>query len=250
MILGFALVLTLLQVGVSFAVPPNIINQADLNELERSVDVLQNYFHEMHTTDEREFASQQQHPTRRRPDTANAPEVHTANEREFASQQHQPRCRHPDTTDTQLGNTPLPVHIQDYNSGLFLQYTPNNDYQVVIERYNSANIYQQWYVIQSNYFPDYYVIANSTATDPSTRVITANNDATSPLYLEVMSTGINLSQLWSFRQPSLTSVKNYVIANANAGLVMNVHNSYTAPGTEIRVYFRNNDRNQQFFFRG
>ena len=184
MILGLALVLPLLQVGVSFAVPPNIINQADLNELERSVDVLQNYFHEMHTTDEHEFASQQQHPTRRRPDTANAPEVHTANEREFsasqqqqprrrpdinapevhatnerefASQQHQPRCRHPDTTDTQLGNTPLPVHIQDYNSGLFLQYTPNSDYQVVIEKYNSANIYQQWYVIQSNYFPDYYI---------------------------------------------------------------------------------------------
>ena len=56
MILGFALVLTVLQVGVSFAMPLNI-NQANLNELEQSVDVLQNYFHEVHAT---EFTSQQQ----------------------------------------------------------------------------------------------------------------------------------------------------------------------------------------------
>ena len=142
------------------------------------------------------------------------------------------------------------MHIQDSNSGLYLQYTPNNDYQVVIESYNSANIYQRWYVIQSNYFPEYYVIATATSTDPSTKVITANNNSTSPLYLEVMSTGINLSQLWTFRQPDLTSTKNYIIANANAGLVMNVHNGYTTPGTEVRVYLRKNTPYQQFFFRG
>ena len=46
MIIGFALVLTLLQVRASFAVPLTQL-QADLNNLERSVDELQNYFHEV-----------------------------------------------------------------------------------------------------------------------------------------------------------------------------------------------------------
>ena len=63
MILGFALVLTLLRVGASFAEP---LNQADLNGLEQSVDKLQNFFHEVCATNQHEFASQQ-HPPRDHP---------------------------------------------------------------------------------------------------------------------------------------------------------------------------------------
>lgn len=57
MLLGFALVLTLLQVGVSFAVP---LNRADLlNALEGlSTDELQNVLHEVHLN-HLEFASRQ-----------------------------------------------------------------------------------------------------------------------------------------------------------------------------------------------
>ena len=280
MILGFSLVLTLLQVGVSFAMP---LNPADMNELERSVDVLQNYFHEMHAINEREFASQQQHPMRRRPDIANAPEVHATNEREFsASQQQQPRRRpdiinapevhvhatnerefasqpqlprhgHPDTANAQLEYTPLPVYIQDTNSRLFLQYTPNSVYDVVIEDYSSTNIYQQWYVIQNDHFPEYYAIANSTATDPSTKVIAAEFSASTPLYLEPLYTGpgTKLNQLWTFRQGDLTGTGNgryYIIANANSGKVMDVYGSYTAPGTRVQVYYRKNTPNQLFYF--
>ena len=59
MILGFALVLTLLQVGVSFAEPLNqAIDQADWNDLEQSIDKLQNFFHKVHATNQHEFASQ------------------------------------------------------------------------------------------------------------------------------------------------------------------------------------------------
>ena len=91
MILGFALVLTLLQVEVSFARP---LNQADLNGLEQSVEKLQNFFHEVRAT----------------------------KQREFASQQHRPRC--PITTNPQEQATPQAVHIQDKNSGKVLQYMP------------------------------------------------------------------------------------------------------------------------------
>ena len=89
MILGFALVLTLLQIGVSFAVP---LNQADLNDLEQSVDKLQNFFHKVCATNQREFASQQ-HPPRR------------------------------PITNPRLQATPKSMYIQDRNSGLVLQYT-------------------------------------------------------------------------------------------------------------------------------
>ena len=60
---------------------------------------------------------------------------------------------------------------------MVLEYKPCNDYEVVIENYDYANKYQQWYVIQND---GYYYIANSADTD---KVIAADDKAT-PLYLE------------------------------------------------------------------
>ena len=155
--LGFALVLTLLRVGVSFA-QPQPLNQADLNDLEQSVDKLQNFFHKVHAT----------------------------NQRKFVSQEHLSGPRHPPATNPRLRATFQAVYIKDRNSGLVLQCQPNNDYQVILEHYNSTNIYQQWYVIESS-FPKYYHIANSTVDDPFMKVIAAGDAIEDPLYRERMS---------------------------------------------------------------
>ena len=163
MILGFALVVTLLQVGVSFALP---LNQADLNDLEQSVDKLQNYFHKVHATN--------------------------LNQHEIASQVQYRPSRHPATTNPQLQATTQYMYIRDRNSELVLEYKPFSGYEVQIENYDAANIYQQWYVIPCDAFPEYYYIANSTATDPSMRVIAADDFAT-PLYLEPMYSGLQLN---------------------------------------------------------
>ena len=69
-ILGFALVLTLLQVGVFFA-QPQPLNQADLNDLEQSVDKLQNFFHKVRATNQRKFVSQEHLPGPRHPAATN-----------------------------------------------------------------------------------------------------------------------------------------------------------------------------------
>ena len=57
---------------------------------------------------------------------------------------------------------------------------------MVIENYNSASTYQQWYVLESS-FPEYYYIVNSTATDPFMKVVAGGNYAIDPLHLEPMS---------------------------------------------------------------
>lgn len=206
MILGFALLLTLLQVGVSFAEPLN------LNDLERSIDVLPNFQHE------------------------------------FASQQHHPRF--PATTNSQLQATPQAVYIKDRNSGLVLEHNPNQQYQVVIEDFNPGNIYQQWYVIQSLGFPEYYHIANSTATDPFMQVIAAGDNIATPLYLEPMQSGLPLDQLWMFRQPINSNPSNpyYNVMSAKTGLVMNVQGALKDPGTRVQVWSRNPGYNEQFTF--
>ena len=214
MILGFALVLTLLQVEVSFARP---LNQADLNGLEQSIDKLQKFFHELRAT----------------------------KQREFASQQHQPNC--PTTTDAQLQATPQAVHIQDKNSRLVLQYMPNSAYQVQLQNYNSANVYQQWYVIQSS-FSEYYYIANST--DQYMKVIAANSSEKTPLFLQPMNSGyLDRAQLWIFLQPGnavTTANPCFMIMNAYSGLVWNVRDYGKTPGTVVQVYPPNPGVNEQF----
>ena len=153
--------------------------------------------------------------------------------------------RRPDTANAQLGYTPLPVHIQDSNSQLFVRYNPNSAYQVVVDRYSST---QQWYVFQNDHFPEYYVIANSTATDPYTRVIAADYGANTPLYLEPLNTesNIKLNQLWTF---DLYNDKYFIITSPYSGKVMTVYDSETTPGTRVTVYFRKNIPSQMFYFR-
>ena len=127
------------------------------------------------------------------------------------------------------------MYIQDRNSGLVLQYKPNSAYEVVIENYNSANIYQQWYVIQCDSFPEYYYIANSTATDPFTKVIAASDNSATPLFLEPMYSGLPLNQLWMFRPPINSNPSNpyYNVMNAKTGLAWNVKGASTDPGTYV-----------------
>ena len=163
------LTLYILQVGASFAVP----HAADLNELERSVDVLQNYFHKVRPTNQREFASQQHRPEHR--------------------QCHPPTTNPPD----QLGSTPQFVYIKDRNSDMYLQYKPDNDYQVVIEKYNSTNLYQWWYIILccSDGFPQYYY---NTATDWWKRVIAADGSFVSqipPRIINILSSHMLIQDL-------------------------------------------------------
>ena len=169
MILGFALVLTLLQIGVSFAQP---LNQANLNDLEQSVDNLQNYFHKVRATN--------------------------FNQHKIASQVQYRPSGHPATTNPQLQQaTSQYVYIRDRNSRLVLEYKPNSDYEVQIENFDSADVYQQWYVIPCDGFPVYYYIANSADPD---KVIAADEKGT-PLYLEPKHSGLprQLNQLWMFR---------------------------------------------------
>ena len=201
MILGFALVLTLLQVGVSFAVP---LNQADLNDLEQSVDKLQNFFHEVHATNQREFASQQ-HPHR-------SP-----------------------ATNARLQATSKFMYIQDRNSGLVLQYKPHSQYEVVIEHYDPANTYQQWYAIESG-FPEYFYITNST-DEQSMRVVAGGHTLEDPLFLAPMSSDLDFSQLWIFRQPdAISNNPRFVIMSAYTGLVWNVHAANKFPGNYVQVW--------------
>ena len=219
MILGFALVLTLLQIGVSFAQP---LNQANLNDLEQSVDNLQNYFQKVRATN--------------------------FNQHEIASQVQYRPSGHPATTNPQLQATSQYVYIRDRNSGLVLEYKPFSDYEVKIEDYDSANIYQQWNVIPCDGFPEYYYIANSA--DPS-KVIAADEKRT-PLYLEPMHSGLprQLNQLWMFRPPDRSNPSNpfFNVMNVNTGLVMNVQGALTDPGTRVQVFSRNPGNNEQFYF--
>ena len=232
------------------------LDQADLNELERSADMLQNYFHEVRATNEREFASQQQQLRRRHPDATNAQlentplPVHIQDSNSGLSLEY----KYPDATNVHSENAPLPVYFMDTNSGLYLEYKPDDAYQVQIQKYDPGNVHQQWYVIQNNHFPEYYVIANSSAADPSTKVIAAHYSPAVPLYLVSMSmTGITRDQLWSFRQPDTTSTvngKRYVITNAASGKVMTVYDASTAPGTRVVSNYRQNTPNQLFRPRG
>ena len=207
MLLGFALVLALLQVGMSFAgVPFNQYRADIMNGLE------QNYFREVRINQD-------------------------------APQQHRPRPMNPEAT-------PQPVYIKDRNSGKVLQYKPNNDYQVVIEPYSSSNTNQQWYTLDSG-VAGYFYIANGTQTGSSsfwTRYITASNDIQTPIYLEPLSAGLNLNQLWILRDPDAGTNQYFIIMNAKTGYVMNVRDKSTASGTPIQVYSRTNNYNEQFTF--
>ena len=119
---------------------------------------------------------------------------------------------------------------------------------MVIEPYNSANTYQQWYAIESG-FPEYFYIANST-DEQSMRVVADGPDLEDPLFLEPMSSDLDFSQLWIFRQPDANSNNpRFVIMSAYTGLVWNVHASIKTPGNYVQVW--NNQYgalSEQFYF--
>ena len=133
--------------------------------------------------------------------------------------------------------------------GLVLQYKPYNDYQVVLEYYNSTNTNQQWYAFESS-FPEYYYIANSTINDPFMKVVAAGNSGLNPLYLEPMSSGLNLSQLWIFRQPAIGTDSNnpayFVVMSAKTGLVWIEKNGLQ--GGYIQVYKNINGYYPEHFY--
>ena len=221
MILGLILVLTLLQVGVYFAVPLNRADVTSLNELEQSVHKLQNYFHTVRATNQLEFASQQNLPWH--PASLTHPRMQTVSDSKA-------------------------VYMTDRNSGLVYQYKPLNPYEVVIEEYDCTNTYQQWYVIESA-FPEYYYIANSTLNDQFIHVITAGNCSEQPLYVERLTPDIIYNQLWIFRQPDSTTNNPYfIVMSAETGLDMNVHNANKTAGTRVQIYDRQNHLNEQVYF--
>ena len=221
MILGFVLVLTLLQVGVYFAVPLNRADMTSMNELEQSVNKLQNFFHTVRATNQLEFASQQHLPW------------------------HPASLTHP---RMQVVSDSKAVYMTDRNSGLVYEYKPLSPYKVEIEEYDCTNTYQQWYVIESD-FPEYYFIANSTVNDPFMKVITAGNCSKEPLYVESITPDIINNQLWIFRQPDSTTNNPYfIIMSAQTGLDMNVHNANTTAGTRVQIFDRQNHLNEQVYF--
>ena len=150
----------------------------------------------------------------------------------------------------QVGATSQYVHITDRNSGLVLEYKPLSAYEVETELYDSANIYQQWYVIPCDGFPEYYYIANSTVTDSLKKVIAAEDNSATPLYMEPMFSGLPLNQLWMFRPPIDSTLSNpfFNVMNAKTGLVMNVFSASTEPGTRVQVWGQNPGFNEQFYF--
>ena len=120
-------------------------------------------------------------------------------------------------------------------------------YQVQTQNYNSTNVYQQWYVIQSN-FSQYYYIANST--DRYMKVIPSNGSSKTPLFLQPMHSGyLDRYQLWIFLQPGnavTTANPCFMIMNAITGLVWNVRDYDKSPGTVVQVYPPNPGLNEQF----
>ena len=220
LVLGFALVLTLLQVGVYFAVPLNRANVTSLNNLEQSVIKLQNFFRMERATNQLEFAAQQHLPWHP------------------ASLTH-PRMQAVTDSDCKA------VTMTDRNSGLVYQYKPLGLYPVEIEEYNSTNTDQQWYVIESA-FPEYYFIG---VDDQLTEVITAGDAAKQPLTVRSINEDFILNQLWIFRQPdSTTDNPNFIVMSAKTGLDMNVHNANTTPGTYVQIFVRQNNYNEQVYF--
>jgi hypothetical protein len=138
------------------------------------------------------------------------------------------------------------MYIQQYGSGLVLQYKPNSEYQVEIEPHSSSNTNQQFYVIESG-FPEYYYISNSTVS-PFMRVMAAGANTGTPVFLTPMVSGLDRSQLWFLRQPDdATTMANpsLLISNVATGLVMSVGS--ITQGSFVRV---NNPQvaQQQYYF--
>ena len=137
---------------------------------------------------------------------------------------------------------PIPLHIQDRNSLLFLEYKPNSTYEVVIEERSTSNT-QKWLVIPSG-FVDYFYIQSVH----NNYVISAGMSSENPLFCAPKKSGLERTQLWILRAPDQGTNSHYTVMNARTGLVMDVWDKQNKPGTRVQVYTRSNGHHQQFKF--
>ena len=145
-----------------------------------------------------------------------------------------------------MATKPIPVYIQDNNSGLVMECQfDKGPYQVVIRNRQQGNLYQQFYITCSGVTG--YVYVESVAK-PNT-VVTAGNVAEKPLYMSPKDTSpLNLNELWILREPNSGNDQCFVLMSAATGLVMDVVGFSHTPGTNIQTYDRNNTDNQQWAF--
>ena len=95
-----------------------------------------------------------------------------------------------------MGLSPVQeVYIQDRNSGLVLEYTPQGTYQVTIQR-KSTSHYQKW--ILTNAGVEEYVFIQSAQYD---QYVTAGNSQEDPLILAPKSCDLDLNQVWILCEP-------------------------------------------------
>lgn len=82
------------------------------------------------------------------------------------------------------------------------------------------------------------------------KVVAGGNYALDPLYLEPMSSTLDLSQVWIFRQPDTNSNNpHFVIMSPKTELSWDLHNSDKTAGAYIQVYNTINENfPEQFLF--
>ena len=134
------------------------------------------------------------------------------------------------------------VYIQDKNSGLVFEYQPDTTYEVVIEKKTSSKC-QQWGLADSGVAG--YVYVQSMYDN---KVITAGDAKQDPLIVSPKKTDLDLTQLWILREPNNGTNPHFVLMSAKTGLVMDVKGANKAAGTQVQIYTRSNNDNQQFAF--
>ena len=138
---------------------------------------------------------------------------------------------------------PMPVYLQDRNSGLVMEYRTDGPYQLVINNKQQGNLYQQFYITCSGVAGYVYVESVGKANT----VVSGNQD-NNPLYMSAMDSRLNLNELWILRDPDNGTNQRFVLMSAATGFVMDVVGKNKAPGTEIQTHDRNNGSNQQWAF--
>ena len=138
----------------------------------------------------------------------------------------------------------VPVYIKDKNSGLVLEYRDDSTYEVVIEQKKDGDRKQQWILTNSGVIGYVYILNKKDKR----KVITASDKAQTPLYLTSKSSSLDKSQLWILRAPDNGTNPYFVLMSANTGLVMDVVDGITDPGTHVQVYKNHSGPMQQFSF--
>ena len=143
-----------------------------------------------------------------------------------------------------MATKPMPVYIQDRNSGLVMEYQPDGPYQVVINKKQQGNPYQQFYITCSGVAGFVYVESVAKAN-----TVVSATDQHNPLYMSAMDTSqLNLNELWILRDPDNGTNQRFVLMSAATGFVMAVSGADKDPGTYIKTYDRTNAKNEQWAF--